>query len=82
MPRKFQGPIKTVEGINFIGHFLNGTEFEVSGSKDKVYNVEIVDKGIQCTCQGFMFHAKCKHTTAIAGMLLGKHVNVKTTIVV
>jgi len=81
MPRKFQGPIKKVGEVNFVDHFLKGTEFEVAGSKDKTYSVEISDKGIMCSCQGFMFHAKCKHTTAIADMMSGIHTNVKAFIV-
>ena len=37
-------------------------KWEVKGSKGDVYIIEQTDTGLTCTCIGFKFRTKCKHT--------------------
>lgn len=54
------------EDWNFKGHFLVGTEWSVAGSKkDSAYIVTLTEKGFSCSCTGFNFYGKCKHTTTV-----------------
>ena len=50
---------------NFKNHFLAGTEWTVTGSKDNVYAVTLTTNGFECSCTGFKFQGKCKHTVEI-----------------
>lgn len=53
------------EGWNFKTHCLAGTEWTVVGSKDNVYAVALTTNGFECSCSGFKFQGKCKHTLEI-----------------
>lgn len=54
------------EEIEFKGHWADGFEYSVPGSKDNVYEIKFTQKGLTCDCSGFTFRGKCKHTLAIA----------------
>jgi hypothetical protein len=55
-----------LEDWNFKNNPLVGTEWSVPGSKSgSVYTVALTDKGFTCTCTGFTFHGKCKHSIDI-----------------
>jgi hypothetical protein len=36
--------------------------WEVTGSRGDIYVVERVDGDLTCTCSGFRFRSKCRHT--------------------
>jgi len=55
-----------IQKINFQGHFLVGETWEVKGSKDNTYEVEMYKNGLVCSCPGFLFHGSCKHVQKIA----------------
>jgi len=67
MPRKYVRRYLTPAGWNFKNHHLVGTEWNVQGSKaDSLYSVVLTDQGFSCTCTGFQFHGKCKHSVQVA----------------
>ena len=54
------------EGWDFKTNFLVGTEWTVDGSKaDSSYTVTLTAKGFKCSCTGFTFHGKCKHSKEV-----------------
>lgn len=54
------------EDWNLKNNFLVGTEWCVAGSKKgSEYIVTLEPKGFTCTCTGFTFHGKCKHSTDV-----------------
>jgi len=63
--RKHTRAVKELNGVMFKGHFLQGTEWNFTGSKYD-YVATITEKGIQCDCMGFTYHGNCKHTKQIA----------------
>tara|TARA_R110000868_G_scaffold173105_1_gene409142 strand:- start:120 stop:317 length:198 start_codon:yes stop_codon:yes gene_type:complete len=44
------------------GHWAVGTIWDIVGSKNNIYNIEMVDKGFTCSCPAFK---KCKHITQV-----------------
>ena len=56
----------TPPGWNFVNNFLLGTVWDVSGSKGDAYCVELTTRGFTCSCAGFVFYGKCKHTKQVA----------------
>lgn len=40
----------------------NNPKWQVKGSKGDVYVVEKTETGLTCTCPGYKFRSKCKHT--------------------
>lgn len=51
---------------NFVGNPLVGTEWSVPGSKaGSVYTVTLTEQGFECSCTGFQFHGKCKHSIEV-----------------
>jgi len=45
---------------------LVGTEWSVAGSKkDSAYIVTLTEQGFSCSCAGFNFYGKCKHSTTV-----------------
>lgn len=66
MPRKFTERYLKPENWNFKRHFLAGTEWSVAGSKkDSFYTVALTESGFTCSCPGFQFHGRCKHSRQI-----------------
>lgn len=54
------------EGWIFKNNFLEGTRWTVGGSKEgSEYTITLKDKGFTCTCSGFTFRGKCKHTVQV-----------------
>lgn len=48
--------------INFVGHFLEGSEFQYkSKSSDAVYTLTVGHVGPLCDCPGFAFNGNCTH---------------------
>ena len=52
--------------INYDRHFLQGNTWDVT---DKDYIIKMAPNGLTCTCTGFRFHSKCKHTVEIAKLI-------------
>lgn len=51
---------------NFKSNPLAGTEWSVPGSKaGSVYTVTLTEQGFTCSCTGFQFHGKCKHSIQV-----------------
>lgn len=66
MPRKYTRRFLKPNGWNFKNHYLTGTEWSVEGSKkDSFYSVVLTENGFSCTCTGFQFHGKCKHSVSV-----------------
>lgn len=63
--KKFTKRYVKPEGWNFKNHYLAGTEWTIVGSKDNVYAVTLTTSGFECSCPGFKFQGKCKHTLEI-----------------
>jgi hypothetical protein len=57
-------------GINFKNHMFTGTIWPIQGKNDAEYEVEMVAKGLTCSCPGFTFHGKCRHIDRIGGRLV------------
>ena len=54
------------EGWKFKSNFLVGIEWLVDGSKKgSSYTVTLTPKGFTCSCTGFVFHGKCKHSREV-----------------
>lgn len=56
-----------LQPFNTENHWAVGVQWEVEGSKNNTYTVELHDKGFTCSCPGFGFHGKCKHSVNVAG---------------
>ena len=56
--------------MNTKDHFMLGTVWPVEGSKGNIYEVELHPKGFDCSCLGFSFRGRCKHTVAVANRFL------------
>ncbi len=63
-----RAPVATDE-INTDGHHMVGVIWPVAGSKENVYDVEMIDKGFTCTCPSFAYRGKCKHIVGIIARL-------------
>lgn len=50
----------------FKGNYFAGTTWNVNGSSNNIYSVELTEQGFTCDCTGFVFHGKCKHTKQVA----------------
>lgn len=51
---------------SFKNNPLVGTEWTVTGSKPgSSYTVTLTERGFKCSCTGFQYHGKCKHSTAV-----------------
>ena len=76
-PIKFKAPIRIdVRGRKFKVNpeqpamdveeeLPQGRVWEVKGSKGDVYKVSELNGEYSCTCSGFKFRSKCKHTESI-----------------
>lgn len=61
--------------INTKGHPFVGVTWHIPGSKGNSYEVDMTSKGFLCTCMGFGFRSKCKHTLEIARKIVPKDVS-------
>jgi hypothetical protein len=53
-------------GWNFKRNLLIGTEWLVPSSKaNSEYTVSLTEKGFACSCTGFQYYGKCKHSIQI-----------------
>lgn len=68
---KFKPTFYKPEDMNTENHCFLGMVWPVEGSKGNTYEVELHPKGFDCSCPGFGFRGKCKHTVAVARRLLG-----------
>lgn len=55
-------------------HPFVGVTWHVPGSKGNSYEVDMTANGFTCTCQGFGFRSKCKHTLEIARRIVPEDV--------
>jgi hypothetical protein len=64
--KKFAKRYLKPENWNFKNHFLAGTEWSVAGSKKgSFYTVALTESGFTCSCTGFQFHGRCKHSASV-----------------
>lgn len=66
MAKKFSKRYAKPEGWNFKRNVLVETEWTVTSSKaGSVYVVELTENGFNCSCTGFQFYGKCKHSLEV-----------------
>ena len=54
------------DDINLKDHMLIGCIWPIISSRtNEQYDVELTEKGFNCTCIGFTRHGKCKHITGV-----------------
>jgi len=58
-------PVANTFGYVITKEVLVNPSWEVKGSKGDVYTVEKTGNGLVCSCSGFKFRGKCRHTDAI-----------------
>jgi len=55
-------------------HFLQGIVWPIEGSKGNSYEVELHEKGFDCSCPGFTYRGECKHVRGVADRLFAERV--------
>ena len=64
---RYKAAFYAPEGWNFKNHMFLGTQWNVPGSKaGSSYEVDLTNRGFTCSCPGFSFRGKCKHTQQVA----------------
>jgi hypothetical protein len=64
--KKFSKRYLKPEDWNFKGNLLVGTEWTVESSKaGNSYTIALTEKGFNCSCTGFHYYGKCKHSTEV-----------------
>lgn len=53
-------------------HAFVGVTWMVAGSKDNVYEIDMLNDGFLCTCPAFAFRKNCKHITQVGNQIVGE----------
>jgi len=62
-----------IDEINTAGHIFADVVWEINGSKSNVYDIQLLDRGMTCTCPQFAFKGKrCKHIDQVINLITGE----------
>jgi uncharacterized Zn finger protein len=69
MAKTFAPKYFVPQGWSTKDHWLEGVVWPVTGSKGDPYAVEFTNRGFTCSCSGFQFRGRCKHTEQVVNKI-------------
>lgn len=74
MPKPTVRYFKPKGAKSFKGFWLEGVVWPIQGSKGNTYEVELHEKGFDCTCPGFTYRGECKHVHSVVRRVFAERV--------